>query len=64
MVDSIKVQKILFDEKFEKLLNIISKFGEDWYKEIDIVIKREKIKVNIMKIKCMYVLDKQEGEIN
>lgn len=64
MVDSIKVQKILFDEKFDKLLNIISKFGEDWYKEIDIVIKREKIKVNIMKIKCMYVLDKQEGEIN
>lgn len=64
MVDSIKVQKILFDEKFEKLLNIISKFGEDWYKEIDIVIKREKIKVNIMKIKCMYVLDKEEDEIN
>lgn len=64
MADSIKAQKTSLDEKSEKLLNIISKLGEDWHKEIDTVTKKEKTKVNTMKTKCMHALDKQEGEIN
>lgn len=63
MVDGIKVQKVMFEEKFVELLSVISKYGEDWYREIDRIILKELIKVDVMRIKCIYVLNKEEIKI-
>lgn len=63
MADSVKAQKTTLDEKSKELLNVISKHGDDWHREIDRVTLSELKKVDVMRIKCMHVLDKEETGI-
>lgn len=47
----------------QELTTAISKRGDDWHKEIDAIIRRKKIEINEIEIKCLAVLHRQEYEI-
>lgn len=53
MAKDIRVQRDKLDEKSQKLSKVISKRGEDWHREIDIITQKEKTKVDVMRSKCM-----------
>eukprot|EP00105_Crassostrea_gigas_P036529 XP_019920677.1 PREDICTED: uncharacterized protein LOC105323222 [Crassostrea gigas] len=51
------------DEGYEKLTTEISKQGEEWHREIDIVINKMKTEINEIKLKHESILKKHLNEI-
>lgn len=64
MAKRTNIQRDKLNEKAQKLLKLISKREEDWHREIDTITQRKKTKVEVMRTKCMFALDKQEVEIS
>lgn len=48
----------------QELTTAIIKRGDDWHKQIDAIIRRKKLEINEIKIKCLAVLHKQEYKIS
>lgn len=59
----IPVQKADVYRNSQELTTAISKRGDDWHKQIDAIIRRKKLEINEIEIKCLAVLHKQEYEI-
>lgn len=59
----IPVQKADVYRNSQELTTAISKRGDDWHKQIDAIIRRKKLEINEIVIKCLAALHKQEYEI-
>ncbi|XP_062574495.1 uncharacterized protein LOC134236341 [Saccostrea cucullata] len=51
------------DKHYEKLTTAVTKQGEDWHREINIIVKNQQFEIDEMKIKHLAALNKQEKEI-
>lgn len=56
-------QIVKLDEGYEMLTTKISSQGEKWQREIDIIIKKMKIKISEIKVKHRDILHKQLDKI-
>ncbi|XP_052677736.1 uncharacterized protein LOC128158817 [Crassostrea angulata] len=59
----LEIQLANLDEGYEKLTAEISKQGEEWHREIDIVINKMKTEINEIKLKHESILKKHLHEI-
>ncbi|XP_062604333.1 uncharacterized protein LOC134266115 [Saccostrea cucullata] len=56
-------EKLNLEKHYEKLTTAVTKQGEDWHREIDIIVNKQKSEINDMKTKHLAALNKQENEI-
>ncbi|XP_062592824.1 uncharacterized protein LOC134254316 [Saccostrea cucullata] len=56
-------EKVNFEKHYEKLTTAVTKQGEDWHREINIVVNKQKSEIDEMKTKHLAALNKQENEI-
>ncbi|XP_062570712.1 uncharacterized protein LOC134232744 [Saccostrea cucullata] len=56
-------EKISAEIHYEKLTTAVAKQGEDWHKEINTIVKKQKSEIDEMKSKHLDALNKQEKEI-
>ncbi|XP_062585117.1 uncharacterized protein LOC134246774 [Saccostrea cucullata] len=56
-------EKINLEKNYEKLTTAVTKQGEDWHREINIIVNKQKSEIDEMKSKHLAVLNKQEKEI-
>ncbi|XP_062611096.1 uncharacterized protein LOC134272940 [Saccostrea cucullata] len=56
-------EKESLEKHYEKLTTAVTKQGEDWYREIIIIVNKQKSEIDEMKSKHLAVLNKQEKEI-
>ncbi|XP_062622241.1 uncharacterized protein LOC134283778 [Saccostrea cucullata] len=59
----IQREKTGLEKHYEKLTTDVVKRGEDWHREINVVVNKRKSEIDEMKTKHMAALDKQEHEI-
>ncbi|XP_052712490.1 uncharacterized protein LOC128186687 [Crassostrea angulata] len=63
IASDLKYQLANLDGGYEKLTTTMSKQGEQWHKEIDIIINRMKTEINEIKMKHRDILQKHLNEI-
>ncbi|XP_062620256.1 uncharacterized protein LOC134281833 [Saccostrea cucullata] len=56
-------EKENLEKHYEKLTTAVTKQGEDWHREINIIVNKQKSEINEMKSKHLAALNKQENEI-
>ncbi|XP_062615943.1 uncharacterized protein LOC134277627, partial [Saccostrea cucullata] len=56
-------EKVNLQEHFEKLTIEITKQGEDWHREINIIVNKRKSEIDEMKAKYLALLNKQQEKI-
>ncbi|XP_061177566.1 uncharacterized protein LOC133186330 [Saccostrea echinata] len=56
-------EKVNLKKHYEKLKTAVSKQGEDWHREINIIVNKQKSEIDEMKYNHMAALNKQEKEI-
>ncbi|XP_062611522.1 E3 ubiquitin-protein ligase TRIM45-like [Saccostrea cucullata] len=56
-------EKLNLEKHYEKLTTAVTKQGEDWHREINIIVNKQKSEINDMKTKHLAALNKQENEI-
>ncbi|XP_062588895.1 uncharacterized protein LOC134250544 [Saccostrea cucullata] len=56
-------EKLTLEKHYEKLTTAVTKQGEDWHREIDIIVNKQKSEIDDMKSKHLAALNKQENEI-
>ncbi|XP_061177589.1 uncharacterized protein LOC133186351 [Saccostrea echinata] len=56
-------EKAGLDKPYEKLTTAVIKQGEDWHREINIIVNRQKSEIDEMKSKHVAALNKQEYEV-
>ncbi|XP_061177565.1 E3 ubiquitin-protein ligase TRIM36-like [Saccostrea echinata] len=56
-------EKINLEKHYEKLTTAVTKQGEDWHREINIIVNKQKSEIEEMKIKHLAALNKQKNEI-
>ncbi|XP_062606367.1 uncharacterized protein LOC134268189 [Saccostrea cucullata] len=56
-------EKVNLDKHYEKLTTAVTKQGEDWHREINIIVNKQKSEIDEMKTKHLAALNKQEKEI-
>ncbi|XP_062606846.1 uncharacterized protein LOC134268602 [Saccostrea cucullata] len=56
-------EKVNLEKLYEKLTSAVTKQGEDWHREINIVVNKQKFKIDDIKTKHLAALNKQEKEI-
>ncbi|XP_062570711.1 E3 ubiquitin-protein ligase TRIM36-like [Saccostrea cucullata] len=59
----LKSEKINLEKHYEKLTTAVTKRGEEWHREIDIIVKNNKSEIHEMKTKHLAVLNKEENDI-
>lgn len=63
MVLNIKYQKVGFEKNFRELIINVEKWGDDLYREIDLIISRKKIEISEIKNVFLIVFIEYEDEI-
>lgn len=63
MVLNIKYQKVGFEINFRELIINFEKWGDDLYREIDLIISRKKIEISEIKNVFLIVFIEYEDEI-
>ncbi|XP_062598826.1 uncharacterized protein LOC134260271 [Saccostrea cucullata] len=56
-------EKVNLDKHYEKLTTAVTKQGEDWHKEINVIVNKQKSEIHEMKTEHLAALNKQENEI-
>ncbi|XP_062622240.1 uncharacterized protein LOC134283777 [Saccostrea cucullata] len=56
-------EKVKLEKNYEKLTSAVTKQGEDWHREINIIVNKQKSEIDEMKTKKLAALNKQEKEI-
>ncbi|XP_062584171.1 uncharacterized protein LOC134245956 [Saccostrea cucullata] len=56
-------EKVKVEKHYEKLTSAVTKQGEDWHREINIIVNKQKSEIDEMKTKHLTALNKQENEI-
>ncbi|XP_062591566.1 uncharacterized protein LOC134253067 [Saccostrea cucullata] len=56
-------EKLNLEKHYEKLTTAVTKQGEDWHREINIIVNKQKSEIDEMKSKHLAALNKQEHEI-
>ncbi|XP_062610285.1 uncharacterized protein LOC134272068 [Saccostrea cucullata] len=56
-------EKENLEKHYEKLTTAVTKQGEDWHREINIIVNKQKYEIDEMKSKHLAALNKQEKEI-
>ncbi|XP_062599900.1 tripartite motif-containing protein 2-like [Saccostrea cucullata] len=56
-------EKSVLDGKYGKLTTAVTKHGEDWHREINIIVNKQKSEIDEMKTKHLAALNEQEKEI-
>ncbi|XP_062599993.1 tripartite motif-containing protein 2-like [Saccostrea cucullata] len=56
-------EKVKLEKHYEKLTSAVTKQGEDWHREINIIVNKQKSEIDEMKSKHLAALNKQEREI-
>ncbi|XP_061193418.1 uncharacterized protein LOC133201646 [Saccostrea echinata] len=56
-------EKLNLEMHYEKLMTAVEKRGEEWHREIDIIINSQKSEIDDMKTKHLVALIKQEKEV-
>ncbi|XP_062577071.1 E3 ubiquitin-protein ligase TRIM71-like [Saccostrea cucullata] len=56
-------EKVNLEKHYEKLTTAVTKQGEGWQREINIIVNKQKSKIDEMKTKHLAALNKQEKEI-
>ncbi|XP_062592810.1 E3 ubiquitin-protein ligase TRIM36-like [Saccostrea cucullata] len=64
IASNIKAEKADLEKHCEKLTTDVSKQGEVWHREIDIVVNKRKSDIAEIKTKGLNALDEKENEIN
>ncbi|XP_062604411.1 uncharacterized protein LOC134266197 [Saccostrea cucullata] len=64
MASNVQNRLSQIEKEYGDLSTAITKHGEDWHREIDILVKKLKAKVDEMKNKQLQTLQKQLNEIN
>ncbi|XP_062608446.1 uncharacterized protein LOC134270264 [Saccostrea cucullata] len=59
----IQREKTGLEKHYEKLTTAVTKQGEDWHREINIIVNKQKSEIDEMKTNHLAVLNKQEKEI-
>lgn len=62
MVLNIKYQKVGFEINFRELIINVEKWGDDLYREIDLIISRKKIEISEIKNVFLIVFIEYEDE--
>ncbi|XP_061188722.1 E3 ubiquitin-protein ligase TRIM45-like [Saccostrea echinata] len=63
IASDIKSEKHNLEIHYKKLRTAVSKQGEDWHREIKIIVHKQKPEIDEMKAKHLAVINKQENEI-
>ncbi|XP_061181006.1 E3 ubiquitin-protein ligase TRIM36-like [Saccostrea echinata] len=63
MASDIKSKKAYLEKHYEKLAIAVSKEGENWNRDINIIVNKRKSEIEEMKTKHLAALSKQENEI-
>ncbi|XP_062586487.1 uncharacterized protein LOC134248078 [Saccostrea cucullata] len=58
-----KSEKFNLQKLYEKLTTAVTKQGEDWHREINIIVNKQKSEINEMQEKHLAALNKQRNEI-
>ncbi|XP_062571887.1 tripartite motif-containing protein 2-like [Saccostrea cucullata] len=56
-------EKINLEKNYEKLTTAVTIQGEDWHREINIIVNKQKSEIDEMKTKHLAALNEQENEI-
>ncbi|XP_056011272.1 uncharacterized protein LOC125681453 isoform X2 [Ostrea edulis] len=64
IVSDVQNRMIQLEKKYGDLLTAITKYGEDWHKEIDKLVKKLKAEVEEMKTTQLHILQKHLDEVN
>ncbi|XP_061177568.1 uncharacterized protein LOC133186332 [Saccostrea echinata] len=59
----LKSEKVNLEKHYKKLTTAVTKQGEDWHREIDIIVNKQKSEIDEMKTKHLAALNKQEIDI-
>ncbi|XP_062605498.1 uncharacterized protein LOC134267291 [Saccostrea cucullata] len=59
----IQREKSNLEKQYKKLTTAVTKHGEDWHKELNIIVNKQKNEIDEMKTKHLAILNKQENEI-
>ncbi|XP_062617750.1 uncharacterized protein LOC134279370 [Saccostrea cucullata] len=59
----LNTEKVNLEKHYEKLISAVTKQGEDWHREINILVNKQKSEFDEMKKRHLTVLNKQEKEI-
>ncbi|XP_062598827.1 E3 ubiquitin-protein ligase TRIM71-like [Saccostrea cucullata] len=60
---NLKFEKVNLEKHYENLTTAVTKQGEDWHREIKIIVNRQTSEIHEMKTKHLAVLNKQENEM-
>ncbi|XP_062585366.1 uncharacterized protein LOC134247038 [Saccostrea cucullata] len=63
IASGIKTEKDNLETHYSKLTSAVTKQGEDWHKEINIIVNKRKSEIDEMKSKHLAALNKQEKEV-
>ncbi|XP_062616911.1 tripartite motif-containing protein 2-like [Saccostrea cucullata] len=56
-------EKLNLEKHYENLTSAVTKHGEDWHREINVIVNKQKSEIDEMKTKHLAALNKQENEI-
>ncbi|XP_062596451.1 uncharacterized protein LOC134257896 [Saccostrea cucullata] len=56
-------EKVKLEKHYGKLTSAVTKQGEDWHREINIIVNKQKSEIDEMKTKHLAAVNKQEKEI-
>ncbi|XP_062571276.1 uncharacterized protein LOC134233325 [Saccostrea cucullata] len=56
-------EMVNLEKHYEKLTTVVTKEGENWHREINIIVNKQKSEIDEMKSKHLTALNKQENEI-
>ncbi|XP_062601307.1 tripartite motif-containing protein 2-like [Saccostrea cucullata] len=63
IASSMKTKKDNLETHYTKLTTAVTKHGEDWHREINIIVNKQKSDIDDMKTKHLAALNKEENEI-
>ncbi|XP_062600327.1 tripartite motif-containing protein 2-like [Saccostrea cucullata] len=63
ITSDLRSEKVNSEKHYEKLTTAVTKHGENWHREINIIVNKQKSEIDEMKSKHLAVLNKQEKEI-
>ncbi|XP_062611608.1 uncharacterized protein LOC134273430 [Saccostrea cucullata] len=63
IASGVKVEKEKLDKHYGQLTSDVIKQGDNWHREIEIIVNKRKSEIEVMKMKHLMALEKQENEI-
>ncbi|XP_062575130.1 uncharacterized protein LOC134237063 [Saccostrea cucullata] len=64
IASDLKYEKLNLEKHYEKLTTAVTKQGEVWHREINIIVNKQKSEIDDTKTKHLAALNKQKKEIN